>query len=391
MPHIKIGELIAAAVKHQNAFGDEIRAKIEELKDVAVAEYEKTRNKKKDPELDRATIKVRLTDEILYKIIKLQMDTAACKNKGFILDGYPRNITDAKNIFLEKSADESEENPFPGHSVNKDILPQYVIVLQGEDAQLKQKVKDLPIEKTSGTHFTEPHMDRRLKVYREQNVHDSGASVQCFFSKAITIANDNEPAKDNIKIVDVFSENEFELLSTLQHFIERKGKPCCLNLITDRDNKFLKNLEKKQGKPAEEVDASLEVEEQDEISVILEREEEENRRRVDWEKEKKVKDAEEAEKRRIKEVQDMTKAELIKQQERDLLDTRSQPIRQYLMDNLVPYLTQGLIDLCKKVPQDPVDSLADFLLAKADEIDAKKLKDREAALKAKLDAKKSKH
>ena len=60
------------------------------------------------------------------------------------------------------------------------------------------------------------------------------------------------------------------------------------------------------------------------------------------------------------------------------------------MDNLVPYLTQGLIDLCKNVPADPVDNLADFLLAKADEIDQKKLRDREAALKAKADAKKAK-
>lgn len=60
---------------------------------------------------------------------------------------------------------------------------------------------------------------------------------------------------------------------------------------------------------------------------------------------------------------------MIRQQERDLLDTRSQPIRQYLMDNVVPFLTQGLIDVCKKVPGDPVDYLADFLLKKADEID----------------------
>jgi hypothetical protein len=58
-------------MKFQNPLGEEIRAKIEELKDVAVAEYEKTRNKKKDPELDRATIKVRLPDDILYRIIRL--------------------------------------------------------------------------------------------------------------------------------------------------------------------------------------------------------------------------------------------------------------------------------------------------------------------------------
>jgi len=90
VPHIKIGDLISAAMKFQNPLGDEIRAKIEELKDIAVAEYEKTRNKKKDPELDRATVKVRIPDDILYRIVRLQMNSAACKNKGFILDGYPR-------------------------------------------------------------------------------------------------------------------------------------------------------------------------------------------------------------------------------------------------------------------------------------------------------------
>jgi hypothetical protein len=52
-------------MKFQTPLGEEIRAKIEELKDITIAEYEKTRNKKKDPELDRATIKVRLPDDIL--------------------------------------------------------------------------------------------------------------------------------------------------------------------------------------------------------------------------------------------------------------------------------------------------------------------------------------
>lgn len=101
VPHIKIADLISAASRQQGQFGDEIRAKVEELKDIAVAEYEKTRNKKKDPELDRATIKVRFPDEFLHRMVRMHMDTAACKNKGYILDGYPRTFADAKSIFLE--------------------------------------------------------------------------------------------------------------------------------------------------------------------------------------------------------------------------------------------------------------------------------------------------
>jgi len=79
------------------------------------------------------------------------------------------------------------------------------------------------------------------------------------------------------------------------------------------------------------------------------------------------------EQRKAKEEQERVKLEQIREQERDLLDTRSQPIRQYLMDNVVPYLTQGLIDLCKKVPEEPGEYLADFLIKKADEIDQKRI------------------
>lgn len=123
--------------------------------------------------------------------------------------------------------------------------------------------------------------------------------------------------------------------------------------------------------------------------MLVRKEEDEARERAVLEREQAAREAEEEEKRKAKEQADLAKMEIIKQQERDLLDTRSQPIRQYLMDNLVPHLTQGLIELCKKVPQDPVDALADFLLAKADEIDAKKLRDHDASVKAKLEAKKT--
>jgi hypothetical protein len=39
------------------------------------------------------------------------------------------------------------------------------------------------------------------------------------------------------------------------------------------------------------------------------------------------------------------------------------------MDNVVPHLTEGLIDICKKVPRDPLDFLSELLLKKADLID----------------------
>ncbi len=57
--------------------------------------------------------------------------------------------------------------------------------------------------------------------------------------------------------------------------------------------------------------------------------------------------------------------EQIKEYERETLDVKSQPIRQYLLDNLVPILTEGLIEVCKKTPDDPVDHLAEYLFKRS--------------------------
>lgn len=69
------------------------------------------------------------------------MSTAACRNKGIILDGYPRNINDAKQIFLKKidnysplsmneeASNIDEGNPFPGYDPITEFIPEYVIVL----------------------------------------------------------------------------------------------------------------------------------------------------------------------------------------------------------------------------------------------------------------------
>ena len=58
----------------------------------------------------------------------------------------------------------------------------------------------------------------------------------------------------------------------------------------------------------------------------------------------------------------------IREEHKEELDQQSQPIRQYLMDNLVPYLTEGLIEVCKLQPEDPVDSLAEYLFKRSLEV-----------------------
>ncbi len=94
---------------------------------------------------------------------------------------------------------------------------------------------------------------------------------------------------------------------------------------------------------------------------------------------------EKAEKKRLEEdallkkqieQQEINRIESLRKQEKDILDNRSQPlryrflrinllsvkyffhpIRQYLADLVVPYLTEGLIKICKDMPSNPIGQL----------------------------------
>lgn len=47
----------------------------------------------------------------------------------------------------------------------------------------------------------------------------------------------------------------------------------------------------------------------------------------------------------------------VRQQEEEVLEAESAPLRNYLMEHVMPTLTQGLIACCTARPQDPVDFL----------------------------------
>ena len=54
-------------------------------------------------------------------------------------------------------------------------------------------------------------------------------------------------------------------------------------------------------------------------------------------------------------------------EEKEMLEAKTLPLRNYLMCHVMPTVTQGLIEVCKTKPEDPVDYLVgihhDSLLA----------------------------
>ena len=57
-------------------------------------------------------------------------------------------------------------------------------------------------------------------------------------------------------------------------------------------------------------------------------------------------------------------------QEMQMLERRAMPLREYLMDSVVPVLTEGLLEVCKTKPEDPVDYLAEWLFRYIPEAEA---------------------
>jgi len=203
----------------EEALGDEpdpllveVRAKVEELREAEVGKIDEKRADLPEPEdgwpeVDRESLTIRIPDRLLYKLLRIRLAANACRNRGYILDGYPRTYDDACWSYLDKipkydeetgdliEDDEEEELPEDDENyVKKDfstgfekaaaIFPSSCIVLEGSDEELINRVRELPEEKLVGTHYTKEGMVRRLTTYRTANNSVvAEPSVQYFFKK----------------------------------------------------------------------------------------------------------------------------------------------------------------------------------------------------------------
>merc|ERR1711862_57676 len=100
----------------------------------------------------------RLSDELLYEILKYRLNLSDCLNRGYILDGYPRSFNDSVEILVNKteipaplSENPEDEPQEPAMQIKEDlnmkIAPQCVISLEALPEWIKQSItKNVPAE-----------------------------------------------------------------------------------------------------------------------------------------------------------------------------------------------------------------------------------------------------
>lgn len=270
----------------------------------------------------------RLDGSHITRMFKEKLMSMACRNQGFIIDGYPKTKEQADELFApddEEAEDEEDEKAVP---YNKAIMPEFLFVLEATDDFLKQRIMLLPESIVSGTHNTEEGLLRRLGEYRNNNT-------------------------DEETVVNFFDEREIIPM----HFDVSKDKPMQSNCIIERIKKEIGPSRNYGPTPAE-------------IALKKRHEEEEKfQREVEDRQERDRREAEETMDRKKQQEQWAKHLEQVKREEYELLEAQSLPLRNYLMKHVMPVLTEGLLECVKVRPEDPVDYLAEYIFRHNPQVD----------------------
>ncbi|XP_056249717.1 adenylate kinase 7 [Seriola aureovittata] len=260
-----------------------------------------------------------MDDQLLVKVLKVKLMSNPCRNQGFVLDGLPKTFEQAKELFSAEE-DESEDGTSHISSHSKKIMPEFVLRLDATDAFLKERVMNLPERLVQEHNYEHEHFLQCLASYRENNMEDE-------------------------TVVNYFDEQD---MTPLNLEITSSDEPDCLLLM--------QKIYDTVGKPRNYGPSSQEVEEEN-----MRKAEEKLRREALEKAQEEQMEVEEARHRTARWEEWTNGLEEVRQQEEELLEAQSVPMRNYLLEHVMPILTQGLIECCRARPHDPVDFLAEYL------------------------------
>uniref|UniRef100_K3WW11 Adenylate kinase n=1 Tax=Globisporangium ultimum (strain ATCC 200006 / CBS 805.95 / DAOM BR144) TaxID=431595 RepID=K3WW11_GLOUD len=333
-----------------------------------------------------------LPEVLVIDLLRWKLCSASCRNQGYVLDGLPVTEEQASKVFagLYKANGDGEDgndgegegdNPADtesndkakgddaegagedgesgslslGKSRSKTLLaqlrprrqveaPNRVIVLHAPRALLESRAQQLSEEDAIATANTEAAFETRHAEFASQI-----EAIATFFETktsvtAVDATNGIEVLELHLESEDAYRDAE-TFHDAIKNYLEQGGKtskpPCNFHPTRDETRQMQREFEAKRRD--DEVRARKQAAEQEE------------------------KDAVDQEARLAAE---RARLELIQREETELLEARAKPLRAYLMDTVLPALTEGMLEVVKVQPDDPIDYLAEFLFRKGREMDA---------------------
>jgi adenylate kinase family enzyme len=99
-------------------------------------------------EIDREKLVVRLPDDLMFEFLRKRLAENDCRNRGYVLDGFPRTFKQAREIFFvkpkkfdengeeiveeEEALEEGKEKSWSGYIIRQEIYPVNCILLDAK-------------------------------------------------------------------------------------------------------------------------------------------------------------------------------------------------------------------------------------------------------------------
>ena len=344
-----------------------VMKELEENRAAAEDNYNKRKDKKKtDPPFDD-NMYYRFDDEMLVRILDrrlLQNDTSIY---GYILDGFPKSATQAEELMsnFEKNGN----------------LPNSIIIFDNaEDEFLINRIK-------AGEKFPKDPKDPQANIILERANRRLGKikenKTQKEFIDLVDYFKNNEKYKEKIllldpkkEIIDLVKESQEFILKNNDNKINQTDEVLnCKEYLYDyiKEQEIKKQKEEELLKEQQEGNKNELKENENNPEINTENKNEENKEEkeikedIEKKEEKKenlMEESKEKEEEIIKSKEEIEKDNMFK-----LLEKKSEVLRRYLSENVLPLLSLGILQIATERPDDPVEALADFLLDKTLEME----------------------
>ena len=318
------------------------------------------------------------------------------------------NANNANNV--NNNTNNNAENNTNNIVINKNLLPMIVIIINNyTEESLKEKLKKIPDYEERQIEI-DARFNRRFSLYKsvnetndetkkspldffkENNVNifyideskymndkeeqekllldyfeQNGIVDNCsklhdeeqmqIFREIITVNENNNNTPDEQISIDEKNSNE-----NIDNNNSNNNSNDNSNNESNNDSKSKKAEETNENKQKEDEAAVKSNNNEDQNIQKTNNENENENENVNEENNDEVNESNNSKNKETKTVTIEDKINEMKEREKILLEKKSEVLRRYLSENIMPLLTKGILNVCQNMPDDPVEALANFLL-----------------------------
>ena len=390
----------------------------------ALDDYEHRKNKRKtDPPLDTSQIK-KFSSEFMGKILKERLNIGECYTKGYILDNYPKTYEDCVNMFCNCPYDKEKKDEYIGDK--KLIPDSIIIINNFSEDNLKNKlhrnegyeenqfdfdnrfnrrlilykqqneyneenkklIQDFYKENKIDVYFLDEqkymlnkeeeekkiieYLERKGPIDNYSNLHDEDEVIPYIESTLDEKINQHNDEQILIDGTLNYNNNVIGTDNNKVNIIKEEvegNKNMNIN-NQNNNNKSKNNIINNNSLNNNNVSIKSKKKEEDEIKKNEMKEEgkkeegkEESNKEENIIKESIINNNIEVLNEFISEEEKLkNKLKELEEREKKLLEKKSEVLRRYLSENVMPLLAKGILSVCQTMPDDPVEALANFLL-----------------------------